>query len=198
MQVITLDHSGLESHAARLAAFIRRGHPAPFDATVAIRNGGTHVCDSLCRYMPKESIGLRSDVKLQRASTARKSGKAARLLRRLPRPLLDLMRMGESIVLQTLHKLSNKNDTSQVTPGKELSALLDSADAPEILIVDDAVDSGMTLEAVRETLLRLNSRAHITTAVITVTTSNPDIRPDFSLYSDHTLIRFPWSKDFHR
>lgn len=67
--------------------------------------------------------------------------------------------------------------------------------AGRILIVDDAVDSGATLLRVAETLRSASPEAQIASAVITVTTRNPAIKPDYTLYNDRTLIRFPWSAD---
>lgn len=64
-----------------------------------------------------------------------------------------------------------------------------------ILVVDDAVDSGNTLMAVKETIESLDSDVEIRTAAITVTTSAPAIIPDYYIYHNRTLIRFPWSKD---
>lgn len=198
MHVITLDHEGLQSHAARLAMRIRLIHPAPYDAAVGIRNGGTEVCDAICRYMPKRHIGMRADVKLQRPSSKSKEGIASKALPRLPRPLLDIMRMAESRLLEIRHRIHKDSTHPDVALTHELKALLNSVAAPEVLVVDDAVDSGTTMKSVCDTILRLNPKTKITTAVITQTTSRPEVTPDFTIYSNHTLIRFPWSKDFHR
>ena len=65
-----------------------------------------------------------------------------------------------------------------------------------ILIVDDACDSGSTLRAVMDAVRKISpERVVIKTAVITTTTYRPVVSPDFSLYRNRTLIRFPWSKD---
>lgn len=198
MQVITLDPDGLQSHAARLATKVRHSHSAPFDAIVGIRCGGTHVCDALCRYMPKESFHTRFDINLQRPSTKKKTETIGKILIRLPRPILNIMRMAESKILEFSRRISSKRDQRHIAVPRDLTEMLKSIDSPEILIVDDAVDSGVTLKTVSDTLQGINPRTKITSAVITRTTSHPVFSPDFSLYADNTLIRFPWSKDYHR
>lgn len=68
-------------------------------------------------------------------------------------------------------------------------------DAQNILIVDDAVDSGATLLAVVEAVRIDMPGAEVRSAVITQTTPSPVITPDYTLYNNRTLIRFPWSMD---
>lgn len=64
-----------------------------------------------------------------------------------------------------------------------------------MLLVDDAVDSGTTMLRVAEALRCGNPEIELRTAVITVTTAAPLLRPDYTIYDDRTLIRFPWSMD---
>ena len=65
-------------------------------------------------------------------------------------------------------------------------------------MVDDAVDSGVTLAAVLD-LLRDTCRRDIRfrSAVITVTLDNPMTEPDYTLYRG-VPCRFPWSFDAAR
>ena len=46
------------------------------------------------------------------------------------------------------------------------------------------------LAAVRQVL----PQAQVRSAVITVTTDNHSAEPDYALWRDHTLVRFPWSQ----
>ena len=63
-------------------------------------------------------------------------------------------------------------------------------------MVDDAVDSGYTLSHVLEAFKAvLPAGAEVRSAVITVTTDDPLVMPDFYLYNDKTLVRFPWAMD---
>jgi hypoxanthine phosphoribosyltransferase len=64
-----------------------------------------------------------------------------------------------------------------------------------VLVVDDAVDSGVTLATVLR-LLRESSPpdTQFRSAVVTVTLAQPLAEPDFVLYRG-VLCRFPWSFD---
>jgi hypoxanthine phosphoribosyltransferase len=64
-----------------------------------------------------------------------------------------------------------------------------------VLVVDDAVDSGATLIAVLDAVYKAAGSSKVRSAAITVTTENPMVMPDYYLYHDETLIRFPWSID---
>lgn len=64
-----------------------------------------------------------------------------------------------------------------------------------ILVVDDAVDSGATARGILDAIHRLPGQRLTALAVITVTTPHPVVKVDFALYTNRTLIRFPWSKD---
>lgn len=194
MQVLTLDPEAFRREAARLAEMVHAAHPAQFDLVVGIRTGGAYVCDAMAEALP--FARERHDVSLQRPSTKRKEGRLGNLLTSFPTAILDIMRMAESIMLSARHRFRRKTEKREVDLNPAITKVLDSTDSPEILIVDDAIDSGATAAAVRDALMEVNPSARIQTAVITVTTSQPEIRPEYALYSNHTLIRFPWSKDF--
>lgn len=198
MQVITLTSDKFERECGRLAMLVAGNHPKAFDAAVAIRTGGVWVADSMSRALHKGYFGEMIDVTLQRPSTKKKEGLIDKLLPHLPIPVLDLMRMAEAQALNISHRISKTAPLPEVTIPNRLAAILSEREAPEILIIDDAVDSGVTLAAVRRAIASTNPAAKVKSAVITVTTDHPRLRPDFSLYSNHTLIRFPWSKDFRR
>lgn len=64
-----------------------------------------------------------------------------------------------------------------------------------VMVVDDAVDSGITLAAVLRTLRACCPPAtELRTAAITVTRPDPVVKPDYALYRG-VLCRFPWSFD---
>ncbi len=200
MQVLTLHPHSLEQHAARLAKLVESGAPAKFDAIVAVRHGGSYVCDAFCQYFPKKNYEERFEVTLQRPSTKRKNGIVSRILRFLPYPILDLMRMGESKVLSwkrsTINDQRSKVAIPEIEVPEGLARLLREEKTPNILIIDDAIDSGYTLFAITEALKKANSNATLRIAVMTETTEQPHIRADYSLYRNKTLIRFPWSNDY--
>jgi len=73
--------------------------------------------------------------------------------------------------------------------------LAQASGAQRVLVVDDAVDSGVTLATVLR-LLRESSPpdTQFRSAVVTVTLAQPLAEPDFVLYRG-VLCRFPWSFD---
>ena len=198
MQVLTLDHAAFDRHAARLAQMVTENGFGKYDALVAVRRGGSFVCDSFCRHFPKDRYGARYDVTLQRPSTKRKNGTVNNLLKCLPTGVLDLMRMAESYLLAVRRKAKGQSPAAKVDLHEGLAAELKEAIQPCILVIDDAIDSGDTLYAIVEALKGVNPKAAIQIAVMTETTGHPRIHADFTLYQNKTLIRFPWSNDYKR
>lgn len=109
------------------------------------------------------------------------------MLRRLPRLVLDALRKVEAALLGM--RKPRPIDIAQVIIPAEI------ATGKRILVVDDAVDSGATLDGVVRALCVAAPEAEVRTAVVTVTTKHPLIVPDFVIFNDLTLIRFPWSMD---
>ena len=197
MQVITLNQHAFEEHAGRLADMVASGRgSSAYDAIVGVKRGGSLVCDAFCRHFPSDLYALRTDVFLQRPSTRMKTGKVGAVLKSLPQWLLDLMRMAESRLLSLSRMSGRRRDIPRVVLPDVLARILKSGGQPEILVIDDAIDSGDTLNAVIRAMADMNGRARFRVAVMTVTTSRPVVTPDYCLYSNHTLIRFPWSNDY--
>ena len=178
---------------------VAENESSKFDAIVAVRRGGSFVCDSFCRHFPKERYGERYDVTLQRPSTKHKNAAVNRLLKCLPTGVLDLMRMTESCLLALRSRTKGKSRTPRVELPEELTKTLKKTENPRILVIDDAIDSGDTLFAIVAALKGSYPKAIIKIAVMTETTGHPRIHADFTLYRNKTLIRFPWSNDYkHR
>ena len=107
------------------------------------------------------------------------------LLRYLPRPITHLLRQIE--LRSNLHSVKKERDVyiGVHLPPKDLN----------ILLVDDAVDTGFSLNAVLEFLGKHGYvRDQIKTAVLTTTQENPICKPDISLFEQITFA-FPWSYD---
>ena len=134
MQVVTLNPTDLEEHARRLAYAVERGATYRYAAIVAVRRGGSLVCDSFCRYYPKERFGERFDVTLQRPSTKRKEGKVSQLLRHLPLPILDSMRIAESIMLSILKRLKKPSLLPDVKIPDGLEGILTKMKRPDMFL----------------------------------------------------------------
>jgi hypothetical protein len=67
---------------------------------------------------------------------------------------------------------------------------------PLVLLIDDAIDTGATIQQARLQLLEQFPGITLRVAVITVTTPHPICDADFCLYHNRTLCRFPWSNDY--
>lgn len=190
MKITTLDLTAFESACRSLSAEVAASGFRP-DIVVGIASGGDfvaeQVCNSLCPSPPRFSVAM------HRPSSKAKSGIAAKVISRLPRFLCDALRIFESLVLSFTDRFRSPNLPEAAIPEKLKAAV--KLNAPHILIVDDAVDSGHTLLAVRDAIAALAPQAVVRTAVITVTRPKPVILPDFRLYSDLTLVRFPWAPD---
>lgn len=194
MRVVTLNPERFHEECGRLGSLALQG--GPYRLLIGIRNGGAYVADAMQKKLPQLDATDRCDVSLQRASTPGRSRKVKRWLRRLPKPLLNLMRMAESIYDSKTESRERNRALSEarfVMPTDLNNFNLGSG---RVLIVDDAVDSGVTLSVVKEKIAKIYPQADIKTAVLTVTRDNPEIIPDFSLYTDRTLLRFPWSNDY--
>ena len=67
------------------------------------------------------------------------------------------------------------------------------ADSSRLLLVDDAVDGGHTLQTAWRRLRELTT-ADIRAAALVVTRDDPVRDPDYALFRG-VLLRFPWSAD---
>lgn len=132
-------------------------------------------------------------VKCQRNSTKSK-GKIRLdvLLKMMPRVATNFLRRFESVALEWMFYSRGPSFDRKVAFIE--SDLQQLRYAKNVLIVDDAVDSGVTMQTVRDWVMETNPAASIKTAAITTTFEFPVCCPDFSLYRD-VLVRFPWSND---
>lgn len=177
--VITLDDAGLRDDCSRLEAKVRVAGFDP-DVVLAIANGGVYVAD--CMF---DGV-LHASTRLQRPGTRAKNGFIGKIVTCLPRFITDFMRIAESRLLSMLPR--RKVAASEVV-------LPELGNCKNILVVDDAIDSGVTMAAVLEAIAATYGAVCVCSAVLTVTTRRPVVRPDFVLYDDLTLIRFTWSSD---
>lgn len=184
-RVITLHDSQFKDACRKLAAEVARA--AEPQLIIGILNGGGEVGRLIHKRFPGAEY---AEPSLRRKSSKRKS-RLAKLLRKLPTAAVDTLRLFEARRLER----KPKDSIAPFTLPEEVASA--AKKAKSILIVDDAVDSGMTMLRVRDAVKKAApADASIFTAAITVTTSNPLINPDFALFRNKTLIRFPWSNDY--
>lgn len=183
MKVLTLDIRALKEHCRRLQQQVSRDY-AP-DLIVGIATGGTVVAAEMYAELPHVDVTCRRPASASRRRTEQRYG----ILRRMPVWLLNFMRIAQMRLLQL-----KRNPHRAVEPVDD--ATLDAIRrAKRVLLVDDSVDSGITLQNVLHTIRSVEGEREIRTAAITVTLPNPKIRPDYSIYDEGMLCRFPWSND---
>jgi hypoxanthine phosphoribosyltransferase len=163
---------------------------------VGIRTGGLIVAQSMVRAAASPLLVL--PLTCRRASTGVKSRVPVLrgVLAALPTPVVNLLRRLEHRLLIAPRGSRARPQQIDHAEAEAIAAwVAGSARRARILVADDAVDSGVTLDTVLGLLRRLCPRGtEIRSAAITQTLENPKARPDYVLFHD-TLCRFPWSFD---
>lgn len=166
------------------------------DLMVGIRTGGLVVAEAMARAAPYPVPVM--PLTCRRASTGVKSRfkLLPTILAALPRPAVDCLRWGEHHLLTARRRTQTKVQHVDSAEAAEIGhRLTQGSVSSRVLVVDDAVDSGVTLATVLR-LLRQNSPAdvEVRSAAVTVTLAQPLAEPDYVLYRG-ILCRFPWSFD---
>lgn len=197
--VHNLDKGKFESACAALMYQVLEEYRP--DLIVGIRTGGFVVAEAMAHAAPHTIPVM--PLTCRRASTGVKSRLKLlpTILAALPRPAVDCLRWGEHHLLtarrRTQTKVQHVDHTEATEIGRRLTQGSQSSGAmsSRVLVVDDAVDSGVTLATVLR-LLRESSPAdtQFRSAVVTVTLAQPLAEPDYVLYRG-ILCRFPWSFD---
>lgn len=192
MKVITLETSLFKAICHKLAQKVGNSfHP---HVVIAILNGGGHVAREMYSTLNRKSTVLYGEVSACRPGTALKQKKSTRsLLASMPRFLLNWARIAESYFLRLFPRTDNRNISFDSLNDNIIERI--SQGNCNILIVDDAIDSGATMNGVIKALNEQYPGNNIKTAAITVTTSNPLLNVDFKIFKNRELVRFPWSKD---
>jgi hypoxanthine phosphoribosyltransferase len=192
---MTLSPKALQEDAYRLAEDVRTSNPK-IDLIIGIATGGAYVGRHIHKHFTMYGWqGTYREISLSRASTQTKERMGiSGILTLLPYPLLDLLRKAEAYY-HTFKRPPTAPESVRhpVTLSDEITGEI--MDAEDILIVDDAVDTGTTLLRLIHTVKHINPKAKITTAVLTVTQKTPYITPDHTRYTD-TLLRCPWAMDY--
>jgi hypoxanthine phosphoribosyltransferase len=190
----TLQQPAFEAACALLMRLVEADY-AP-TLIIGIRTGGWVVAEAMvrARAMPLPVLPL----------TCRRPGTNTKtrvpLLRTavasLPRPVADLTRRLEHrwFSARRLHQHQPQNiDRAEAEAIK--AWLRKSTQPARILVADDAVDSGVTLQTVLQALREVGRRGmELRSAAITQTLAQPHVTPNYVLWRD-TLCRFPWSLD---
>lgn len=194
MKVLTFLGHDFEMLCRRLADEVFDSNYTP-DVVIGVLTGGGYVGKELVKALPKSPEMKYTEIKIQRSGTKKKEkGFLKLILRYSPTFLLNWMRMLESVILEKKAQKNNPKRTGTIIIPKDIDEFL-KENPKRILLVDDAIDSGATLNLIKEYLESHYKNATVKIAVITVTTPHPIIDADFCLYHDRVLVRFPWSND---
>jgi hypoxanthine phosphoribosyltransferase len=192
--VISLNREDFDAVCADLMQKVHQNSKP--DLVIGIPTGGAWVAQAMTKASPAELPML--ELTCRRPSTKLKKGSAIKqMVARLPRPVVDRLRQIEHAMLT--RKAPSLPSASYQFVTQELERIADwianARRAPSLLVVDDAIDSGATLLQVTDALRKLAPQGTtIRSAVITVTTDQPLIYPDYAMFH-RQLCRFPWSLD---
>ena len=157
---------------------------------VGIATGGAVMAERMgARFTDEGRVLI---VRRQRASTGRKSRVLGGVVRRLPTRLNWTLRRAESAFREWnfYHVQNDSPRPSRVVEEAPASV----ADPKTVLIVDDAVDTGETLEEVRHYVEREFPGAVVRSAVLATSFKAPGAKPDVVLHA-RAMLRGPWSLD---
>jgi len=186
LKVITLHKIAFERHCVKLFSKLE-SNP---DAVVGILNGGSYVLEEFKKENLDKDI-IYKTVKLQRASTKgfKQRSFMKRLLNLLPYSILNSARVSEH---QKQIKASNRTNTQDIEIDFSSTK---NVSIKHILILDDALDSGETMQSVVKVLSNKFPEASIKTAVLAWTNTESITTPDYYVFKNQ-LVRFPWSLDY--
>ncbi len=117
------------------------------------------------------------------------------LFKLLPYRILNKLRLYESKKAKNSISALNLDELQKDNISFDHLGFLHQKSVKNILIIDDAIDTGRTMFIIKNSLQKQFPKANIKTAIISWTLENSIIKPDFYIYKN-VLVRFPWSKDY--
>lgn len=163
------------------------------DLIVGILNGGGYIVDEMKKMDGFEKVQFES-IKLQRSSWLKNNLFFKLILKLLPNTINSKLRVMESVKSRKSISTLNLDELSNSKINFQLNST-SKEEIKNILIVDDAIDTGKTMFMVKSNLIKLFPKAQIKIAVISWTIESSIIKPDYYLFKN-VLVRFPWSKDY--
>ena len=193
MAVVTFNPTLLAEACSQLSCRVKAGGFTP-SLLIGIQHGGAEVARRMRNDFPEAAY---CEVRLSRPGTRQKSqGLAHRLLQHLPLWMCNTLRIVESRVNEWRSKGKDPVRIGTIRLPQDITSTLSNPSNPSILLIDDAIDTGATIQQARLQLLKQFPDITIRVAVITVTIPHPICDADFCLYHNRTLCRFPWSNDY--
>lgn len=189
MEVITLNREIFSEKCSELIGRI----DFHSDIIVGILGGGGYIIDEIMSEVGFDSTQFEL-VRLQRGNKFKSNFIIKSILKFLPYRITNKLRIFESKKARSSIVELNLTEVSAESIDFKLN--LDSTETVKnILILDDAIDTGRTMFIVKNSLSKLFPKSQVNTAVISWTLENSIIKPDYYLYKN-ILVRFPWSLDY--
>lgn len=190
MNVIDASEESISSFCGDVVAKIASDLENKKVLVVGIASGGVPIAEDLSRCLSEVGISNSiAAVRCQRPSTKRKKKSLVGVcfkvaIRLLPKKFLNTLRVIEH------YALSRKRN-----PNREvLTDFSGFGQFDNVLVVDDAVDSGHSLHAVKNFLDVQAPQAEVFSIAYVVTQQDPVVEPDLCKYRN-VLVRFPWASD---
>jgi len=189
MNVVTLDSVSLEQKTIELWEDVIKKYVPEY--VIAIERGGGVLVDVLLDAGLIDSACV-IRLKSQRKLTQSKDKFFTSCIKILPDRLNVLLRQLESLFKESMQIFRRNNNPKYVSLLSNID--LKVLDDKNILIIDDAIDSGETILSCIQFLEQKCEPAELKIACITVTFTKPIIQPHFTLFN-RTIVRFPWAPD---
>lgn len=185
MKVFTLNRNEFKVNCNRLFSQIE----IKPDLVIGILNGGGFVLEEFKKVNKKRDI-VYETIKIQRASThgLKKNSIVQSVLKLMSYTVLDKMRIVE-------HKKYIKEMVSNKTESISLEFKKAHKAIEQILILDDALDTGQTIKSVVNAISSKYPKAEVKIGVVAWTYTNSVVKPDYYIIKGD-LVRFPWSLDY--
>ena len=161
---------------------------------VGVANGGLPLSEGFYNYMSNRGGSCEhAEIKCQRPST--KVKKSFTLNERLIKMVFKFV---PTFVLNKLRVLEHNKLSKRKSIDLERDCIWLKKPArarySQILIIDDAIDSGASLKRVYNEVYKYFPSSEINTSVIVCTQDKPLFDASFTLFKN-VLVRFPWSLD---
>lgn len=189
MKVITLNNDDFISQCYKLTNQLSNKP----DLVVGILDGGGYVVDQIKKLKKYENIHF-DYLKLQRKSNLKRNNVIVTLLKWIPYKISNGLRIIESNRANKSIQFLNLGELQNQKLDLDLAEISNKS-YKNILLVDDAIDTGKTMFVIKNNLRRLFPNTNIEVGVISWTLKESIIKPDYYIFKE-VLIRYPWSKDY--
>ena len=189
MKVLTLNNKRFKETCLEL---VSKFNLEP-DIVIYILNGGRKVINEIknetnFKKAHFQSVKLNSNYRLENCFLV------TFILRILPYSITNKLRIIKSHKVEKAIQFLNLDDLSKQNIKFSSFSNIDK-EVKNILIVDDAIDSGKSMFKVKNKLHNHFPEARVKTAVISWTLEKSIVKPDYFIFKN-VLVRFPWSKDY--